>query len=148
MCKRNACQFRSCFNWSASSIFCKNISDRFQRKTTSTLTSNHSTSDVIFASRSTIGNYEQDLLPSTNDNLQKSGKYIPLLNSKNLFLTRCVFFIIFFLSIYCFFLGFLIYCNLNCYRYQWKCILTISLLLTIGFISLFLCVVGVVFHKS
>lgn len=60
MCERNACHFRGCSNLSASYIFCKNISDRFQGKTTSTLMSNHSTSDVILASRSTTlksGNY-------------------------------------------------------------------------------------------
>lgn len=78
MCERNACQFRSCSNLSASSIFCKNISDRFQGKTTSTLMSNHSTSDVMFASRSTTGNYDQHQLPTTNDRLQNSGNYILL----------------------------------------------------------------------
>lgn len=78
MCERDACRFRGCSNLSASYIFCKNISDKFQGKTTSTLTSNHSTLVVILASRSTPGNYDQDLVPLTNDNLQKSGNYIPL----------------------------------------------------------------------
>lgn len=60
MCERNACHFRDCLDLSASYIFCKNISDRFQGKTTSTLMSNHSTTDVSLASRSTTlksGNY-------------------------------------------------------------------------------------------
>lgn len=60
MCERNACHFRDCLNLSASYIFCKNVSDRFQGKTTSTLMSNHSTTDVSLASRSTTlksGNY-------------------------------------------------------------------------------------------
>lgn len=78
MCERNACQFRSCFDLLASSIFCKDISDRFQGETTSTLMSNHSTSDVMFALRSTTGNHDQHQLPTTNDRLQKSGNYISL----------------------------------------------------------------------
>lgn len=78
MCERNVCQFRSCFDFIASSIFCKDISDRFQGETTSTLMSNHSTSDVMFALRSTTGNHDQHQLPTTNDRLQTSGNYILL----------------------------------------------------------------------
>lgn len=78
MCEMNKCQFRSCFDLLASPIFCKDISDRFQGETTSTLMSNHSTSDVMFALRSTTGNHDQHQLPTTNDRLQKSGNYIPL----------------------------------------------------------------------
>lgn len=78
MCERNVCQFRRCSDLLASSIFCKNTSARFQGKTTSTLMSNYSTSDVIFASTSTTGNDDQEILPSTNDRFQKSGNYILL----------------------------------------------------------------------
>lgn len=78
MCERNACQFRSCLDLLASPVFCKDISDRFQGETTSTSMSNHSTSDVMFALRSTTGNHDQHQLPTTNDRLQKSGNYIPL----------------------------------------------------------------------
>lgn len=78
VCERNTCRFRSCFDLLASPIFCKDISDRFQGETTSTLMSNHSTSDVMFALRSTTGNHDQHQLPTTNDRLQKSGNYIPL----------------------------------------------------------------------
>lgn len=86
MCERNACQFRSCLDLLASPIFCKDISDRFQGETTSTAMSNHSTSDVMFALRSTTGNHDQHQLPTINDRLQKSGNCIPLWNSKNWFL--------------------------------------------------------------
>lgn len=89
MCERNACHFRGCSNFSASYIFCKNISDRFQGKTTSTLMSNHSTSDVILASRATT------LKSGTSEDL----------------------------------------------------VLKIALPLTVGFITLLLCVVGVVLYK-
>lgn len=83
MCERNACQFRSCSDLSASSIFCKNISDTFKSKTTTTiLMSNQTTSDVMFAmSRSTTGNYDQHQLPSTNESVQKSGNYVLLKNN-------------------------------------------------------------------
>eukprot|EP00105_Crassostrea_gigas_P038076 XP_019922224.1 PREDICTED: uncharacterized protein LOC109617101 [Crassostrea gigas] len=89
MCERNVCHFRGCSNLSASYIFCKNISDKFQGKTTSTLMSNHSTTDVSLASRSTT------LKSGTSEDL----------------------------------------------------VLKIALPLTVGFITLLLCVVGVVLYK-
>lgn len=78
MCERNVCQFRKCSDLLASSIFCINTSARFKGKKASTLMSNHSTSDVIFASTSTTGNDDQDISPSINDRFQKSGNYILL----------------------------------------------------------------------
>lgn len=84
MCEKNVCQFRNCSDLSASSIFCKNISDTFKSKTTTTtiLMSNQTTSDVMFAmSRSTTGNYDQHQLPSTNESVQKSGNYVLLKNN-------------------------------------------------------------------
>lgn len=46
--------------------------------------------------------------------------------------------------IFCFYL---IKCKLNCYRYQWRLSLKISLPLTIVFITLLVCVAGVVRYK-
>lgn len=100
MCERNDCQFKRCYDLSASSIFCKNISDEFQGQTTSretvtasTFMSHHSTSDEILALTSTAGSYDTDQLPSTNDTQQMSSNFILFYKRKTCGITLITFFL-------------------------------------------------------
>ncbi|XP_065944798.1 uncharacterized protein [Magallana gigas] len=79
MCRKNDCCFISCHYLLNSSTFCQNISDTSQHQvtanitmsnkclTTSILTSTHLTSDELFASTSSTGNYDTNQSPSSND---------------------------------------------------------------------------------
>lgn len=82
ICEMNECQFRSCFESSASSIFCNNHSDEFQGITTSKRTvsaskfmSLHSTLEDVFVSTTTTRYYNTDKSPSNNDMQQMSSNF-------------------------------------------------------------------------
>lgn len=82
ICEMNECQFRSCFESSASSIFCNNNSDEFQGITTSkrtvsasTFMSLHSTLEDVFVSTTTTRYYNTDKSPSTNGMQQMSSNF-------------------------------------------------------------------------
>lgn len=98
MCRKKDCGFISCHYFLKSSIFCQNISDTSQHKvtanitmsneylTTSTLTSTHLTSDELFASTSSTGNYDTNQSPSSNDTQEMSSNFILSHKLKNLLL--------------------------------------------------------------
>lgn len=88
MCRKNDCCFISCHYLLNSSIFCQNISDTSQHQvtanitmsneylTTSTLMSTHCTSDELFASTSSTGNYDTNQSPSSNDTQKMSSNFV------------------------------------------------------------------------
>lgn len=91
MCEMNKCQFRNCYEFSASSIFCNNKSDEFQGITTSkehvsasTFMSTHSTSEDVFVSTTTTRYYDTDQSPSTNYTERMSSNFILLCKRKKM----------------------------------------------------------------
>lgn len=88
MCRKNDCCFISCHYLLNSSTFCQNISDTSQHQvtanitmsnkclTTSILTSTHLTSDELFASTSSTGNYDTNQSPSSNDRQEISSNFV------------------------------------------------------------------------
>lgn len=110
MCVMNKCQFRKCYELSASSIFCNNNSDGFQDITTSkepisasTFMSIHSTSEDVFVSTTTARYYDTDQSPLTNYTERMSSNFVLLCKRKkcDYILLRFFFLFLSFLNKFC-----------------------------------------------
>lgn len=106
----NECRFGTCLHFSASSIFCNNVTDEFQGITTSkepvsasTFMSIHSTSDDVFVSTTTARYFDTDQSLSTNYTERMSSNFVLLCKRKKLWLYFIKFFFLFlsFLNKFC-----------------------------------------------
>lgn len=91
ICDMNECRFGTCYDISASSIFCNNVTDEFQGITTSkepvsasTFMSIHSTSDDVFVSTTTARYFDTDQSPSTNYTERMSSNFVLLCKREKL----------------------------------------------------------------